>query len=170
MHSILRDDYAKRGLLLDSMIVLTSIIIAALAFFDPSLLNWISIPDQSIKIAIGVLAIIAFFVSVIAWRVDWKAKADAHGRAAAAYTTVKFNLTAIDPELDANELERLLSQYEEISKNSIVIPDSKFLSLKSKHLIKVELSRVLNRSPGACVALIRLKLKLRHSRRSLSRR
>ena len=167
MHSLLRDRYVKRAIGLDSSIFLSSIVIAALAFFDPTLLEWLPWTVGSTRIAIGILAIIAFFASIMGWRVDWKGKADAHGRAAAAYTKAKFTLRGIDSTTDMRTLELALAQYEEIGRNVIAIPDSKFLNLKSEHLLKIQTSRFLDRFPGVPVRCIRLQLRIRHTLRSL---
>ena len=167
MHSILRDIYGRRAVGLDSMIFLSSIIIAALAFVDPTLLEWVPWDTGSTRIAIGILAIVAFFASIMAWRVDWKGKADAHARAASAYTKAKFNLAAIDGTSDIRNLELALAQYEEIGRNAIPIPDSKFLNLKSEHLLKIEVSRFLDHFPGVPVRCVKLQLRIRDTFRSI---
>ena len=41
MHSILRDSNSRRAIALDSEMFLSSIVIAALAFVDPDLLDWL---------------------------------------------------------------------------------------------------------------------------------
>ena len=90
MHSILRDDYGTRAIFLDCVIFASSIVIAALAFFDPRLFEWLPFKNDVTRVAIGVVAIITFLASILSWRVDWKGRANAHGRAAAAYAGAKF--------------------------------------------------------------------------------
>ena len=160
MHSILRDSYARRATAFDSLVLLSSLVIAALAFFDPVLLDWLPWTIGSTRIAIGILAIISFFSGVVAWRVDWKGRAEAHNRAASDYTNVKFSLGAMALDMEDHELESLLIQCEGISKNSVAVPDSRFLALKSEHLLKTLLSRVLDRYPAASVRLVRLRIRL----------
>ena len=143
-----------------------SIIIAALVFVDPNLLTWLPWSNDSSRIAIGIFAIVTFFLSSLAARVDWKSKFDAHGRAASAFTQVKFRLRARRSEQDDTELERMLSSYEEVARGSIVIPDSDFLRLKSEHFMKIFVSRVLDRYPAAPVRLTKFRLRLRHARRA----
>ena len=166
MHSICRDEYARRALILDAVVFLSSIVIAALAFLDPDLIGWLPWQPESSRIVIGTIAIITFFASVMAWRVDWKGKADAHGRAATAYAKAKFSLRAIDPEAGSRDIDLLIAQYEEVSSNTIAIPDSKFLALKSEHLLKVQVSRTLDRCPGAWVRLVKLRIRMRHTCRA----
>lgn len=165
MHSILRDRYSHRAVLLDATLFLSSIIIAALAFVDPDLLTWLPWSQDSSRVAIGIVAIVTFFISLVAARVAWKGKADAHGRAASAFSLVKFRMRMEDRELDAGEVQRMLSQYEEVALNAIEVPDSQFLQLKSEHYMKIRLSRLLDRFPATPIRFARLRLRLRHARR-----
>lgn len=164
MHSILRDTYSFRAIVLDSAIFLSSIIIAALAFVDPDLLDWLPWAADSTRIVIGLVAVFTFFIGLVSARVDWKSKSDAHARAAGAYTQAKFRLNPRDSELNEVEIRRILSQYEEIARTTITVPDSKFLRLKAEHYMKISLSRILDRFPAASIRLTRLRLRLRHSR------
>ena len=170
MHSMLRDRYSHRAFLLDALVFLTSIIIAALVFVDPGLLTWLPWSQASSRIAIGVVAIATIFLSLIAWRVDWKGKTEAHERAAGAYTQAKFRLGSPGPNTDEAELHRLLTQYEEAARSTITIPDSQFLRLKSAHYTKILISRLLDRYPAASILMTRMRLKVRHTRRALSHR
>lgn len=164
MHSILRDTYSFRTIVLDSAIFLSSIVIAALAFVDPDLLDWLPWAADSTRIMIGLVAVFTFFIGLVSARVDWKGKSDAHARAAAAYTQAKFKLNPTDSELNEEEIRRTLLQYEEIARTTITVPDSKFLRLKAEHYMKISLSRILDRFPAASIRLTRLRLRLRHSR------
>lgn len=166
-HSLLRDHYVRRAILLDLIVLFSSIVIAALAFVDPKLLLWLPWSSDSSRIAIGVLAIVAFFASIFAWRVDWKGRADAHDRAASAYAKAKFGLDTIHPEMDGQDVARVFLQFEEIGTNSIKVPESKFVSLKSRHLLKKQLSHILDRNPAASVRLVKLRLFVRHTLRAL---
>ena len=163
MHSALRDSYTRRATGLDALILSSSIAIAALAFVDPVLVEWLPWEIGVTRIVIGILAIVAFFASVMAWKVDWKGKADAHSRAASAYTKAKFGLEAIGGEGEERDLESVLMQYEETSRNSVAVPESKFLGLKSEHLMKALVSRVLDRYPAASVRLVMLRMRLHHN-------
>ena len=167
MHSILRDSYSRRAIFLDLIIFISSIIIVALTFADLDILYRLSWSADHSRVTIGILAIVTFFASIVAWRVNWKAKADAHGRAASAYTEILFMLRKIDSETERRQVEQATIQYDETSKNAISVPDSKFLSLKSKHLAKIHLSRTLDRNPAAWLPLISLRVKLRHTYRAM---
>ena len=167
MHSILRDSYSRRATFLDFVIFFSSIIIAALTFLDPGILEGVSWSSDYTRVAIGLLAVVTFFASLVAWRVNWKGKADAHDRAASAYDMIKFRFREIDPETDVREIERTIMLYEETSRSAISVPESQFLSLKSRYLAKVRLSRILDRAPTAFLPLVALTLRLRHTIRAI---
>ena len=166
-HSLLRDGFTKKATRLDLTVFFSSIVIAALALVDPNLLQWLPWHPDSTRVAIGFLALAIFFCSIVAWRVDWKDKAGAHERAASEYTKVKFSLDAIDMETDPSEVEGVFIQYEEISRTAIKIPESRFIALKSRHLLKKQLSRTLDNNPAASIRLVRLCLYLHHTIKSI---
>ena len=166
MHSILKDRYRRRSIILDSMVFSTSVLIAALAFGDRSIVDWLPFTTESVRPVIGIVAVCAFLGSLTSWLVDWKGKADAHDRAASAYTRVKFHLNPGDATRGDQELEQDLLLYEEVARNAVSVPDSMFLRLKAEHLMKVRLSRILDRSPGASLFWLKILLRLRHTRRA----
>lgn len=166
MHSVLRDQRSRNAFFLDILVFLFSFSIAALAFVDPDLLTWLPWSDTSSRIAIGIIAIVIFFVSLVASKVDWKGQSESHDRAASSWTEVKFRLRDQDRLNDLTNLRARLSFYDEIARNSIVIPESVFLRLKSEHLLKRRISRILNKYPAAPVKLTRLRLRWRHSRKT----
>ena len=126
MHSVLRDRYANRALLLDSAIVFSSIVIAALAFVDPNLMTWLPWSLDSTRIAIGIVAIATFSLSLLAARVNWKSKSDAHGRAAEACSQAKFRLGLRGRNIDDEELNHMLSYYEEkVARNAVVFQSNR---------------------------------------------
>lgn len=167
MHSILRDSQKRRSVALDLMIFSSSVLIAALAFGDRVLIDWLHLTTESTRFAIGIVAVFTFLGSLTSWMVDWKGKADAHERAASAYTNAKFRLGSVDATTDDGELEQVLLLYEDIARSTVPVPDSKFLKLKSEHLMKVRLSRLLDRSPGASLRWVRIRLRFRHTRAAL---
>lgn len=167
MHSILRDSYKRRAVALDLVIFSSSVLIAALAFGDRAVVEWLHLNANSTRLAIGFVSVVTFLTSLVAWMVDWKGKADAHDRAASAYTNAKFRLRSVGPATDVRDLEQTLLLYEETGRNTVPVPDSRFLKLKSEHLMKIHLSRILNRSPGASLRWVRFRLRLRHTQSAL---
>ena len=167
MHSMLRDNYKRRAIGLDAVIFASTVVIAALAFGDPDVIEWLPLGSESTRFVIGCVAIFAFLASLTSWMVDWKGKADAHARAATAYTGAKFRLRSVDDGMDSRELTQILMQYEETARNAVPVPDSAFLRLKSEHLLKIRLSRLLDGSPATSLWLAKMRLRLRHTRTAL---
>ena len=166
MHSILRDSNSRRAIALDSEMFLSSIVIAALAFVDLDLLDWLPWDEDSTRVAIGLIAVFTFFIGLVSARVDWKGKADAHARAAKGYTEAKFKLDFRDRKYDEEAIRRSLAQYEEVGRGTIPIPESQFLRLKAEHYKKNSLNRILDRFPAASICLTRLRLRFRHTRKA----
>ena len=164
MHSILRDSYRRRAISLDAVLFSSAVVIATLAFGDPDLIDRLPLTTDSSKLTIGFVSILVFLASLTAWMVDWKGKADAHGRAASAYASTKFRLGSVDSETDSRELDQILMQYEETARSAVPIPDAQFLRLKSEHLLKIRLSRLLDRFPAVPIRFARLRLRLRHTK------
>ena len=158
-HSVLRDRYSRRSVALDVLILLASVALTALALADESYLNWLPWEGRP---TIGVVAAGIFFLTLVAARVDWKSRSNAHDRAAQWFSRAKLELgrSAIEP--DGGALARSFQTYDEASRVSIAVPDGAFLGLKSEHRFKVLVSRTLDRYPAAPVRLIRWKLRLRH--------
>ena len=167
MHSMLGDSYKRKTVALDVVIFASSIVIATLSFGDPNLIDWLPLKDDSTRLVIGSVAILTFLASLLAWIVDWNRKAGAHGRAASAYADAKFRLRSASEDTDPLEVSHIFMQYEEVSRNAVPIPDTEFLRLKSEHLLKIRLSRLLDRSPAASIRLARIRLRLRHTKMAL---
>ena len=151
---------------LDSLVFSTSVLIAALAFGDSSLFEWLPLTTEATRIVIGITAVIIFLANLTSWMVDWKGKADSHARAALAYTNAKFRLDSVGDSSDERDIGQVLSLYEEAARSTVRIPDSMFLKLKSEHLMKIYLSRLLDRSPGASLLCLQIRLRLRHTQRA----
>ena len=164
MHSLLHEKFGRRALIVDGIIFFSSVVLVALAFMDPDLLEWLPGSTESSRITIGSIAVVTFFMSLINNRADWKGKADAHDRAAQLLSQLKFKLAGLHEDKQTIELEYLLASYEEITIAMVPIPDSNFLTLKSEHLLKLKISRILDRYPGSWVCLLQLRLRLRQNR------
>jgi hypothetical protein len=161
MHSVLRDEYARKSIAVDCALFASSIILAALVFMDPVLLGWLPLSAFGSRILMGTFALITFFLSLVVFRVDWKSKSDLHKRAAEAYSRIKLEcqelLMTFDTASDT-EIQKLLVRYRDLGEICIAVPEGSFLRLKNKHKLKVALSKYLDDNPGACLLLLKLKI------------
>lgn len=165
-HSVLRDRYARRAFVIDITILGSTLWLTAMSLVNPVMGVELTPGGLSRDLWLGVLSVVAFFLSIVQIRVDWKGKENAHARACDAYASVKretVNLLAQE-QFDGQEYKRILDKYESAGTMSIPIPESEFNKLKGKHKIKMEISNFLNDRPAASVPLLRFRLWCRDNR------
>lgn len=161
MHSALRDEYARRSTIVDCFLFGSSIILVALIFMDPALLNWLPLSATGSRIVLGVFALITFFLSLVVFRVDWKARSESHRYAAQVYSQIKLECGQILGGFDSiadSEIQKLFVRYTDLGRICVAVPEGSFLRLKKKHKIKIALSKYLDENPGASLLLLRLKI------------
>lgn len=161
MHATLRDRYAERALLVDLLLLVCSVMFCATAFAtDTALSHFGPTPDQ-VRYVLRVFSVLAFMLSVLSLRIDWKGKSATHRDAAAKMSRAVAlfrKLRGADgtwPQECSAELDAV---YSEAMLNSVPVPDAIFVKLKARHLRKVELSRMLDSNPGSPILLLRLLL------------
>ena len=162
-HAALRDRFRRRALMLDIIILLASAWLTALAFIDPRLEQWLIPFGIDSKLWIGLFGIVVFLLTLIQFKMDWGGKAEAHTRSFNMYAEVKREagyLLASSSEIPGREFQRLASRYDMASDVGTGIPEKDFLNLKRRHLMKVQISRFLDKNPGASVLLTKLKMLL----------
>ena len=161
MHSVLRDEYSKKSTAVDCSLFASSIILVALVFMDPMLLDWLPLSAFGSRVLLGVFALVTFFLSLVIFRVDWKSKAELHKRAAEAYSHIKLEcqelLITFNTASDI-EIQKLFTRYRDLSEICVAVPEVSFLRLKNKHKLKVAFSKYLDDNPGAYLPLLKLKI------------
>lgn len=161
-HSILRDKYRCRALLLDSIMLAISVWLTAMIFVEPNIGNKLTPFSFSRELWLGILAIIAFFFSVIQIRVNWKELADAHQRACDFYGKIKIECNSLIDDVDANisteAFNKIKDMYVTAGEVNICIPESKFNNLKKAHKLKIEISKILDMKPASSIIFLKIKL------------
>ncbi|MFF7134363.1 hypothetical protein ACFZBZ_18640 [Streptomyces sp. NPDC008196] len=105
---------------------------------------------------------VTFAATLIDMVLDWRGIAQRHDDAVRQLASLKMEYrTAPLPGEEEQERDRLSQRYQVVMDSIAPIPDNKFNSLKSLHLKKVEISKILSSNPG---------MTLRQARRELSRR
>jgi hypothetical protein len=163
-HASLRDRFKRRALLLDIIILLASAWLTAVAFADSRFDKWLIPFGIDSHLWIGLFGVIVFFLTIIQFKVDWSGKAEAHARSFGMYAEVKREasyLLASSAAIPAREFQRLAARYDMASDVGTGVPEKDFLRLKRLHLMKVKISKLLDQTPGASVALTKLKVILR---------
>jgi hypothetical protein len=157
-HSNLRDSFKKRGLILDCLVIASSVWLTATVFIEPQLGLSLTPFHLNPQIWIGLLSVVTLFLSVVQLRVDWKGRADAHQRSAELYSRVKSSarrLIQLASPITSEMAKETLSQYDLSSDLGCAIPESEFVRQKKKHLTKIMISRLLDRNPGASISILR---------------
>ncbi len=161
MHSMLGDRYARRALLLDVILLACSVIFCATTFARDSVLTLVGVSAYSARTLLGIASVTAFFASLVALRVDWKGKTARHRDAVQKLTHAMELFRRLRTDDGAWPLERgdeLNRAYWDAINNVVEVPSSLFVSLKARHVRKVQLSKMLDSAPGSPVLVLRLIL------------
>ncbi len=172
MHSALRDRYSRRALAADLLLLLFSLILNALVFLDPSILDALGFSHDSSRIAIGVSSILLLFLSLVSWRVDWKERAQSHSQAADTLGKLKLDCRSALEAVPADE-QRIQQQANTSAwvLNSLQkIPEAQFITLKALHKRKIRLSQLLDTYPAVPILILRARLMWDNVREYLGRK
>lgn len=172
MHSALRDRYADRALLLDVLLLTCSVMFCATAFATDAALSHFGLSPDQVRYLLRIFSVIAFALSILSLRFDWKGKSAMHRDAASKMSRAlaqfrKFRMP--DGSWAEERSAELDAAYSEAMQNSTPIPDKAFVKLKALHLRKVELSKMLDSNPGCPVFALRLILLFRSFKVQTSR-
>jgi len=159
-YAALRDRYAWWSRVLDVAILLLSIWLVAMAFVAPHIGNALSPTVVGRELWLGLLAILTFMLSALQLLVNWKGRAESYARSLAAVSSfVKtYRRLSRDTAPDVEAVRRALAAYQAVSDSIEAVPESQFLRLKRKHLLKMEISEMLDSRPGMSVWLAYVRL------------
>lgn len=163
IHARLRDRYAGFAGLLDYGMIVATTYLFSLSLIEPALGVTLSFGVDR-QILITFLTILLFFLSIIQFKSDWRAKEQSHKRSASEYARVKANCRMVLSgvgEISEAEYQRICDGYNMVSDIGTHIPDSEFASGKAHHQKKVFISKYLDAHPGAWIFMIKIKLFLK---------
>ena len=172
MHTALRDRYAQRALAVDLLLLACSVVFCASAFASDTVLSRFGRPPEEVRYLLRFFSILAFMLSILSLRVDWKGKSASHRDAAAKMSRAIASFRkyrGADGTWPSECSAELDAVYWEAMHNSVSVPDALFVSLKARHLRKIELSRMLDLNPGSPVWVLRVILLCRSFKRLLDR-
>jgi len=171
-HCILRDRFARRALIVDVLILISSAWLTAMTFIDPNIAQLFSFGELAPNVTFGILSVTTFILAIVQLRVDWKQRSDRHDQAARAYAIAKLDLgqsLQIMRSLahEITDIPQTLLSYQKLGEFLIPIPENQFTKLKQQHQIKVLTSKIMSRWPMANIFIIKLRLSLKHTLKAM---
>lgn len=168
MHSILRDRYKRRALVLSTSQMGVAIILAAFAFVDDAaFIAWEFQPDRA-RTVIAMAALVILVSSVVEVQADWRGMSERHADAVRRLAPLKagyrqrIDQGCVDDDLRA-EYTRLMNEI-------VPIPDRLFVALKALHHYKRRLSAEVSENPGVPRWMLSIRLRAQSIRSMLSAR
>jgi len=163
IHAQLRDRYTRFSSYLDYSLMATTTYLLAIAFVEPTIGLWLTF-GAPIQIINSTVTLVAFFLSVVQFKNEWKSKAHQHHISFSEYASVKKEcrmITAGTRAASLPELQKIRAIYDAATEKGTDIPNNMFVHGKATHLRKIYISRYLDAHPGASVPLIKFKLFMR---------
>jgi len=158
MHSQLRDSNQRWALLVDLIILTSSVVLVAAVFVDPGVVKFLHINPKGTRIVIGICSILIFILSLIRLRVDWKQEAEKHGYASEILGKLKAEcreLLQAEGQPDVQRIKELNKECAWTVNSLPKIPESKFHRLKALHKRKIGLSKMIDANPGTSLLILR---------------
>ena len=152
MHCDLRDQYRRLALFMEWFLLVASVVFCATTFVDDSLYVLFDLKPQIAKVGLGFASIGAFAAALTLMLADFRGKSERHREAADQWTTT-LKLFRDARNADGTWApacsDPLSDAYWAASIQTVPIPDRRFNNLKSRYLLKVAMSQMIERHPGA---------------------
>jgi hypothetical protein len=157
-HSALRESFRRRSTVLTLTIIALSILGATLALQDDPSVEILSIDLESTQ-WLAILSGFVFFLSIAELVLDWRGCAWAHRDASVRLGSLKgeFRRAEVGPNGVKSGVD-LEAMYDNTTAAIVEIPNSRFNRLKAKHHRKVAISKMISKSPGTPIVLLRWRL------------
>jgi hypothetical protein len=158
-HSSLSEKYRRRSTGLILAIMALSILGSTLALQDDKSVDIFSINLDS-KGWLALLSGLVFFLSIVELVLDWRGRAWSHEDAANRLGKLKGEFRRAEVSEDMVQMDGidLDLEYDQATAAIVEIPNSVFNRLKAKHRRKIEISKLLDESPGAPLLLLRWRV------------
>lgn len=151
MHALLRSRYRRRARAAEIILLAGAVLFVATTFGSEDFFAELRIAPAIGATILRIASIMAFFASLVLLVLDWNGRAALHDNAVKRLSHVlKLFREAKrdDGTWEDTNLAALLRDYWSTSDDVEPIPPNKFNELKSKYLIKKEISILKSRYPG----------------------
>jgi hypothetical protein len=158
-HASLRERYRRRSTCLILAIMALSIVAATVALQDDESVVIFGVDLAATEWLAGLSGMI-FFLSIAELVLDWRGRAWAHGDAADRLGRLKgeFRRAKVSEHSVETDGVDLDIEYDQTTAAIVEIPNSVFNRLKAKHRRKIEISKLLDDSPGAPILFLRWRI------------
>lgn len=160
MHALLRDRFLRRSTALTLSTLALAALAVSLAFASHATDLTLFGIDAKRATWIGWLSVLVLILTIADLKVDWAARSRAHRDAVIRLTDLKNRFRRaryVDSEATQDAVELAL-EYARVIDGLPAIPDRLFLKLKSAHIRKVEVSKMIDQMPGRNWRLLRFDL------------
>jgi hypothetical protein len=161
MHSELSSMYKTRSLILDILLIITTIILLTFVFADQSFLINFGINENNAKAILGLSSILVSCFSLLSYIIDWRGKKICHDQAFQALVGLKseWRIYLFNEEnINFDSAIKLGEKTDLILSQCTFIDDKVFNKLKKKHYMKVALSKAISNNPNLPLLLLKLQL------------
>lgn len=158
-HSSLSERYRRRSTALTLAIMVLSIAGGTLALQNDKSVDILGVTLESKEWLAGLAGVI-FFLSLLELVLDWRGRACAHEDASTRLGRLKgeFRRAKVFNDRVCTDGVDLDLEYDQTTAAIVEIPNSVFNRLKAKHRRKIEVSKLLDESPGAPILLLRWRV------------
>lgn len=161
MHSVLRDRYRRRAVILHCVLLAVSIVLCACVFVGDEILLALRLKPDTARIGIGVAAVVVLLISIIQLRVDWQRRSQSHADAVERLSRLKsaYRESRTQGQRTPQEFSALSKEWSMTMEYLPPIPEHQFCQLKAKHLFKIRLSQRISENPEVPFILLRARLR-----------
>ena len=170
MHSMLRDEYARRAFFLNTAQIGVSLPLCAFSFVDDRVLRTLGADPSVSRVVVGSAALALLLLAITEFRVDWRGVAARHSDAVTRLARLKAQYRSAQARDVSGEEERLTGEYVATMELLPAVPERRFNRLKARHQFKVALSRQIDANPLAFQWFLWWQLRLSGLGRALHRR
>ncbi|SRR6266571_200464 len=170
MHTQLRDRYARWSRIGKGILIAASAVFISMTFASGTFFERLGLTVDNARLLLGFASLVSFVCSVLLLVVDFDGKAARHADATQRFARAialfrRYRLAS--GSWDESQARKLSNAYWQANENSVSIPTKLFTNLKARYLLKVRISRLLDRAPGCPLWLLSLYLRARDLRRAI---
>ena len=151
VHAYLRDYYSRLAIVCELILLVFSVVACAFTFAGDEFCISLGWDPVWFKYGLGALSIFGFTGSLILLLLNPRGHANNHKEAVRKWVNLlaSFRKSTKSEKLwQQSTVEILHKEYYQTADDTVSIPSTKFVKLKSRYLIKVQLSKLKSEFPG----------------------